>query len=491
MPETAVLTRPLPWTSPEFRLAIEAAPTAMVLIDQTGQIVLVNAHTAELFGYAREELVGMRVEQLVPERSRARHPAFRSAYFEEPRARLMGAGRDLHALRKDGSEVPVEIGLNPIDTAEGRFVLSSIIDITERKRSLEQFRMAIEAAPTGMIMVDRRGTIVLVNAHVEKLFGYTREELVGRSMEVLVPERFRDRHPAYRNAFSAEPQARPMGAGRDLFGLRKDGSEVPLEIALNPLRTTAGEFVLSSVADITERKRAERERETMLGELQRLNAELEGRVEVRTAELSAALRDREILLQEVHHRVKNNLQIISSLVNMQARKLEAGPSRDALRECQTRVQAIALIHERLYQSQDYSRVPLSDYVRSLAASVFNATGTALRGVELEFAIDDVSLTVDKAIPCGLVLNELITNALKHAFRDGRPGRLLVELVRTEGGLIRLAVRDDGVGLPADFQKQRGHSLGIQLVTTLAEQLDASLTISSDGGASFELEFAAS
>ena len=490
MPDQSPSKRPLPWTSPEFRLAIEAAPTAMVLIDQTGRIVLVNAHTAELFGYARDELVGMRVEQLVPERSRARHPAFRSAYFEEPQARLMGAGRDLHALRKDGSEVPVEIGLNPIDTADGRFVLSSIIDITERKRSLEQFRMAIEAAPTGMIMVDGRGTIVLINAHVEKLFGYTREELVGRSMEVLVPERFRDRHPAYRHGFSTKPQARPMGAGRDLFGLRKDGSEVPLEIALNPLRTTEGEFVLSSVADITERKRAERERETMLNELQRLNAELEGRVEVRTAELSAALRDREVLLQEVHHRVKNNLQIISSLVNMQARKLEAGPSRDALRECQTRVQAIALIHERLYQSQDYSRVPLSDYVRSLAASIFNATGTALRGVELEFAIDDVSLTVDKAIPCGLVLNELITNALKHAFRDGRSGKLQVELARTDDELIRLAVRDDGVGLPPDFQKQRGHSLGIQLVSTLAEQLDASLTISSERGASFELVFAA-
>jgi two-component sensor histidine kinase len=202
------------------------------------------------------------------------------------------------------------------------------------------------------------------------------------------------------------------------------------------------------------------------------------------------LKDREVLLQEVHHRVKNNLQVISSLINMQARKLDPGASRDALRECQTRVQAIALIHERLYQSKDYSRVPLSEYVRSLAASVFNASGIAQGEIKLEFAIGDLSLTVDKAIPCGLLLNELITNALKHAFCDGRSGVVRVELERLDEALVRLAVVDDGMGLPGSFQGADSRSLGMQLVSTLAEQLDGELRIERQGGTRFELRFPA-
>src|SRR5205823_5913890 len=152
-------------------------------------------------------------------------------------------------------------------------------DITDRKRSAEQFRLAIESAPTGMLMVDRSGTIVLVNAQIERLFGYERAELIGKPVETLVPERFRGRHPEYRTDFSHEPKARPMGGGRALYGLRKDGTEVPIEIGLNPLRTTEGDFVLSSVTDVTERKRAEREEESLLEQLKTLNADLEERVQ--------------------------------------------------------------------------------------------------------------------------------------------------------------------------------------------------------------------
>ncbi|HEX2733546.1 MAG TPA: PAS domain S-box protein, partial [Polyangiaceae bacterium] len=169
----------------------------------------------------------------------------------------------------------------------------------------EQFRLAIEAAPTGMLIVDSNGQIALVNSQIEKLFGYERAALVGQPVEMLVPERFRSQHPQYRAHFLARPAFRPMGAGRDLYGLHKNGSEIPIEIGLNPLRTAQGDFVLSSVVDITERKRAEREREELLGQLRALNAELEQRVQLRTEVLSATLREREVLLQEVHHRVKN------------------------------------------------------------------------------------------------------------------------------------------------------------------------------------------
>src|SRR5579863_3135369 len=175
----------------QFRLALEAAPTGMLMMDETGTIVLVNAQIEALFGYGRDELLGKRLEMLVPERFRAHHPELRKTFFGDPKTRVMGAGRELYGLRKDGTEVPIEIGLNPLQTPEGRFVLSSIADITERKRATEQFRLALEAAPTGMLMMDETGTIVLVNAQIEALFGYGRDELLGKRLEMLVPERFR------------------------------------------------------------------------------------------------------------------------------------------------------------------------------------------------------------------------------------------------------------------------------------------------------------
>ena len=472
----------------QFRLAIEAAPTGMLMMDDTGAIVLVNVQVEKMFGYPRSELLGQRIEVLVPLRFRGHHPDFRKSFFDDPKARAMGGGRELYGLRRDGSEIPIEIGLNPLRTPEGNFVLSSVVDITERKRSVEQFRLAIEAAPTGMLMMNHEGVIVLVNFQIEKLFGYPRAELLGQRIELLVPERFRSRHPGFRASFFGDPKSRAMGGGRELYGLRKDGAEVPIEIGLNPLQTPEGAFVLSSVVDITERKRASEERENLLGQLQELNADLEQRVTARTAELSATLREREVLLQEIHHRVKNNLQVISSLINMQVRQLDDNSSRDALEECQTRVQAIALIHEKLYQSKDYSRVPFSEYARSLAQNIFAATGMSPASVSLQLAMEEVSLGVDKAIPCGLILNELITNALKHAFPPPRKGVVQVELRKDADHGIVFSVSDDGVGMSDKFDLKESSSLGLSLVFTLVEQLEGNVEILHGSGTTFRVTF---
>jgi two-component sensor histidine kinase len=212
-------------------------------------------------------------------------------------------------------------------------------------------------------------------------------------------------------------------------------------------------------------------------------------VEQRTAQLRDALKEKETLLQEIHHRVKNNLQVISSLINIQMRKLEPGPSRQALQECQTRVQAIALIHEKLYQARNYSRVPFSQYAMGLASNVFHAAGVSPGVVQLEVEVGEVALGVDKAIPCGLILNELITNTLKHAFPQERRGTVRVELDQTPAGRVRLVVKDDGVGLPAHVDIRQSDSLGMQLVCTLAEQLAAIIEVSSSAaGTSFEVVF---
>ena len=240
-----------------FRLVVEASPSAMIMVNGEGRITLVNTQTENLFGYSRVELLDQPMEMLVPERYRGAHPGHRTVFFQAPSNRSMGAGRDLFGRRKDGTEVPIEIGLNPIKTDEGAFVLASIIDITERKRAEERFRLVVEAAPSAMIMVNDRGLISLVNTQTEQLFGYARAELLGKRMEILVPERYRESHPDLRTGFFEHPSTRLMGAGRDLYGLRKDGGEVPIEIGLNPVNSDEGAFVLASIIDITERKRAQ------------------------------------------------------------------------------------------------------------------------------------------------------------------------------------------------------------------------------------------
>ena len=246
-----------------FRLVVEAAPNAMVMVDPAGNIVMVNAQAERVFGYSRAELTGQPVEMLVPERLRSHHPGLRKTFLAHPRPRPMGAGRDLYGLNKDGSEFPIEIGLNPIETDEGTMVLSAIVDITARKAaelalrdSERRFRLVVEAAPNAMAMIDPAGKIVVVNTQAERVFGYSRAELAGQPVEMLVPERFRGHHPELRRTFFSDPRPRPMGAGRDLYGLRKDGSEFPIEIGLNPIETDEGTMVLSAIVDITARKAA-------------------------------------------------------------------------------------------------------------------------------------------------------------------------------------------------------------------------------------------
>ncbi|OAI07526.1 PAS domain S-box protein [Methylomonas methanica] len=446
-----------------FQQAVEAAPNAIVMVNESGTIQMVNLQTERCFGYSRPELIGQPVEILVPERYRSAHVGFRRAYLAAPASRPMGAGRDLYGLRKDGTEFPVEIGLGLINDANGIVIVSSIVDITERKRLDHRFRQAVESAPNAIVMVNESGTIQMVNLQTEMSFGYSRTELLGQAVEILVPERFRSAHAGFRQAYLAAPVSRPMGAGRDLYGLRKDGTEFPIEIGLGLIDDENGTIVLSSIVDISARKSA-------------------------NDKLRQALNEKEMLLKEVYHRVKNNLQVVSSLINLQARNVKNAETVELLKQSADRIKAMALLHEKLYHSKDLARIDFNEYIRSLADHLLYGYGDRSGNIAISMSIDNVFLDVDTAIPCGLIISELLSNALKHAFPDDRSGEIGISFRHDDGTLI-LVISDDGIGFPAGLDFKKSTSLGLQLVNSLTNQLMGDMTLDRQHGSRFTLRFA--
>jgi len=426
-----------------FRLAVEAAPNAMIMVNEEGTILLVNRQMENLFGYSRDELLDQSVDVLVPVRYRGPHPEQRRNFFVDPKPRSMGAGRDLFGLRKDGTEVPVEIGLNPIATAQGFVVLSSIVDISERKfaedalrRSEERFRMAVESSPNAVVMINEAGNILLVNQQMETLFGYSRDELVGRSVDMLVPARFRDKHPEHRRDFFVDPTPRAMGAGRDLFGLRKDGTEVPVEIGLNPIATSQGFVVLSSIVDISERKKAEENLRRYSAELETRNKELDEFTYVASHDLQEPLR---------------KLISFSKLL-----ELDAGGdlSESARRDLHFIIDAAHRMRQLVQDLLSLSRAGKSDLDKQwtpLDSCVDQAlSNLSARVEETQAAVARDPLPkvfCDRTLITQLFQN-LIGNSLKFVPQGRRPE--IHVSARREGDVWIMGVKDNGIGIPGEF-----------------------------------------
>ncbi len=350
---------------------------------------------------------------------------------------------------------------------DGQRVDGQPVDRQEAPSLLNEghFRQILNIADDAVISVDRAQRIVLFNQGAERIFGYAADEVLGRELEVLLPHRSRDVHREHIRDFSAAPAlSRRMGERNEIAGRRKDGSEFPAEASISKVSIEGLTVYTVILRDITSAKAAEER-------------------------IRNSLRDKEVLLQEIHHRVKNNLQVISSLLSLQSRGIDDKATQQRFRESQHRVQSMALIHEQLYESESLSAINFPDYLRQLAAHLFRSYQVSSSRIELETDFADVEIPIDAAVPCGLILNELLSNALKYAFPDGRDGRVRVDF-RPDGltGRVMLKVSDNGIGMPPEVGLGNAQTLGLRLVRSLVQQLRGEVAISRSQGTAITVSF---
>jgi PAS domain S-box-containing protein len=420
-----------------FQLIVESAPNAIVLVNKEGKIAYVNQQTEKLFGYQRTEVIGQIVEILIPDRFVANHHGFRNTFFKSPQVRAMGAGRELFAMRKDKTEFPIEIGLTPVATAEGTLVLASIIDISERKSAEEQFRLVVESAPNAMVLVNQEGNIVLVNNQAELLFDYTRDELIGRKIESLIPTRFKHDHPGHRSNFFKEPKTRSMGSGRDLYAMQKNGSEIPVEIGLNPIEMPGGQMVLASIIDITERK------------IQDLTLKKKFELELRNKELEQFAYIASHDLQEPLRTVSNYMEIF---VEDYASKLDDDAKKyiDSVKRATNRMSAqvkALLDFSRLGKGQKLVSVDF----RRVVDLVIEDLHAVIKKSNAKIKIGDLPVVAAYETEVGILFQNLISNAIKFRREEASP-EIAIQSEMMESGW-KFSIRDNGIGIaPTHFKR---------------------------------------
>ncbi|HEU4621165.1 MAG TPA: PAS domain S-box protein [Burkholderiaceae bacterium] len=455
---------------------LELLPDGVVLINRTGHVVYANARTERMFGYGHRELIGVYVETLFPQLG----------------TRVLGTGatRDLFGVHKTGHTFPTEITLSALNHKDTSLTIGSIRDISERLRAEKKFRDVLEAAPDPIVIVDSSGRMTVVNSQAERMFGYTRAEMLGQSVDILLPERYRGRHPMHRAKYFSRPTAGQLGPGLDLYARRKDGSEFPIELSLNPLETEEGLWVSSSIRDISDRKRFEQELREKNDELERAN------------------RAKDLFLASMSHELRTPLNAVIGFTGTLLMRLP-GPLNDEqekqLRIVQTSAKhLLSLISDLL----DLARIdadklelyPEPVKCKTLVHEIFTTLRpeAECKGIAFNCLLPrtDALIYADRRALTQIVIN-LVSNAIKFT----QSGYVHLELVYVEReknkSNIEIHVRDTGCGIRAEDQTKlfeafsrihsldrsnsHGTGLGLHLSRKLARAMGGDIVLHSEAG----------
>jgi protein-histidine pros-kinase len=461
------------------REILQSSSEAIVVVNNDGEIVYVNRQAEMLFGYDAAEMIGKKIEMLMPEGVRHKHEKHRHRYSRAPRARPLVSGLNLSGRKKNGDVFEAEISLTPIERDGEALISSTIRDISAIETSEAHFRNLLESAPDAMIIIDQHGKMSIVNDQTERMFGYPRNELLGQSIEILLPERFRRKHVAHRKEYAQRPHVRLMGSGMKLSGLRSDGSEFPVEISLSPVRSAAGTFVSSVIRDVTERKIMEQELIEARQEAERAN-------KANTAFLAAA-----------SHDLRQPVQALS-LLNGALRRTVKVPL--ALEMVESQQQSLDAMTNLLNSLLDISRLdagavepevedfPIQRLVDRLSAEFSRQASSK----NLRFEAEDCD-TIVRSDPN--LLGEIIQNLVSNAIRYTDRGKVRLTC-REKKGQLCVDVHDTGIGISPDqieevFQEfhqikspgsnKEGFGLGLAIVRRLADLLDHSIEVESEPG----------
>jgi PAS domain S-box-containing protein len=426
---------------------VDSTDSSIITVTLEGIISSWNRGAERLYGYAPSEIIGEPAAVLLP-----------TDHQDETDLRLRSAKRrrqnETLRLAKSGRLIEVLQIVAPIQDSTGRLAGLSIIetDISEQVHAEARFRGLLDAAPYAFVAADNEGRIVFVNSALERLLGYSRETLSGQPAEMLFPDHFRGKYPNV-GGFIPAPEGNSSDIEADVRALRKNGEEFPVEIAFGSLETKEGTLVLAAIRDIAVRKMADES-------------------------VRRSLREKDVMLNETHHRVKNNLQVVSSLLSLQADQVQDPMSRRIFLDSQNRIQSMALIHQQLYTAGNFAEIDFEAYLRSLADHLLASCTSEKFSVRVSIDAAGARLGLAEAIPCGLIVNELISNSLKHSFHGRSSGKIQVNCGLL-GGRCTLSVDDDGAPLPDSLLANRSATMGVRLVEALTSQLGGELQTGSD------------
>jgi PAS domain S-box-containing protein len=444
-----------------FRMMFEHTNAIMTLLDpENGAIIDANPAAAEFYGYTQNELRLMNINQI----NQLSPDKISEAIIS---AKTKGSSFIFPHKLSDGSIRTVEVFNSAIEF-KGKTILFNIIhDITDRKEMEEdlleselKYRTLFEEDPNYVMLLAIDGTILDVNKITLNIMGISKKDIIGENCNTLSLVGSEGRQFQFGDLTGnlSKSDVKPIESSF----IDKNGKLHWIIIYLTPLKNNKNTIIMAVGIDITDRKIDENK-------------------------IKTSLLDKNILIQEIHHRVKNNMQIISSLLNLQTQYVDDQEAVNVLKESQNRVQTMAIIHEKLYQSNDLTHINFVNYIQSLVLNLFSSYNIKKSQIRPILKIENIHLNMETAVPCGLIISELISNSLKYAFPNDMKGEICIKLTSNKDG-YQLCICDNGIGLPKDINFDNIKTLGLLLVNSLTTQIDGKITVQREHGTRYTINF---